>query len=180
MRQLLLAITVAVAGCSSERVTSDRAIPRTSSPTADVSALAPVHSVTGHGDLKPGPGFEFAVTAAVHQDANGRVWGRVVTSIYDLSVFGLSGSRGEVIQEPVCMRVVGNTAYIGTVIVKTYDENVDPVGARGVFWVQNGGKDGGDVAYGGPSSFWDPTNAICTSTPPQLPAVAVKGNFNVQ
>lgn len=180
MRQLLLAITVAVAGCSSERVTSNSAIPRTSSPTADVSALAPVHSVTGHGDLIPGPGFEFAVSVAAHQDATGRVWGRVVTNIIDLSVFGLSG-KGEVIQEPVCMRVVGNTAYIGTVIVKTYDENVEPLGAKGVFWVQDGGTDGGDVAYGGPASFWDPTNAICTSTPPQLPAVALdKGNFNVQ
>jgi hypothetical protein len=178
MRQLLLAIILA--GCSSERVTSNGAIPRTSSPMADASALAPVHSVTGHGDLKPGPGFEFAVSVAVHQDATGRVWGRVVTSIIDLSVFGLSGT-GEIIQEPVCMRVVGNTAYIGTVLVKTYDENVEKVGDRGVFWVQNGGKDGGDVAYGGPSSFWDPTNAICTSTPPQLPPVAVdKGNFNVQ
>src|SRR4029434_8877820 len=105
-RSLLLAITLA--GCSSERVTSNGASPRTSSPTADVSASAPVHSVTGHGDLKPGPGFEFAVSVAVHQDATGRLWGRVITNIIDLSVFGLSG-KGEVIQEPVCMRVVGNT-----------------------------------------------------------------------
>ena len=170
MRQLLLAITLA--GCSSDRVTSNGAIPRTSSPTADVSASAPVHSVTGHGDLKPGPGFEFAPTIAIHQDATGRVWGRVITNIIDLSTFGLSG-KGEVIQEPVCMRVVGNTAYIGTVVVKTYDENVYQVGERGVYWVQDGGKDGDDVAYGGPSWFWDPTNAICTSTPPQLPAVPV-------
>ena len=178
MRQLLLAM--ALAGCSADRVTSNRAIPQTSSPTADVSALAPVHSVTGQGDTKPGPGFEFATTVAVHQDATGRVWGRVITRIIDLSVYGLS-DKGEVIQEPVCMRVVGNTAYIGTVIVKSYDENVAPVGAKAVFWVQDGGNDGDDVAYGGPAAFWDPTNAICTSTPPQLPAVPVdKGNFNVQ
>ena len=50
-----------------------------------------------------------------------------------------------------------------------------------MFWVHDGGKDGNDVAYAGPAWFWDPSNAICTSTPPQLPAVAVdKGNFNVQ
>ena len=178
MRQLLLAI--ALAGCSADHVTSNRAIPQTSSPTADVSALAPVHSVTGQGDTKPSPGFEFATTVAVHQDATGRVWGRVITRIIDLSAYGLS-DKGEIIQEPVCMRVVGNTAYIGTVIVKSYDENNAPVGAKAVFWVQDGGKDGDDVAYGGPAGFWDPTDAICTSTPPQLPAVAVdKGNFSVQ
>ena len=176
MRQLLLAIVLA--GCNSERLTSNGAIARPSSAKADVSA-APVHSITGSGYSKPGPGLEFSTTLAIHQDATGRVWGRVVTSIIDLSVFGLSG-KGEIIQEPVCMRVVGNTAYIGTVLVKTYDENVEKVGDRGVFWVQTGGKDG-DVAYGGPAGFWDPTNAICTSTPPQLPPVVVdKGNFNVQ
>ena len=50
-----------------------------------------------------------------------------------------------------------------------------------MFWVQDGGKHGPDVAYGGPAFFWDPTNAICTSTPPQLPAVPVaSGNFLVR
>ena len=180
MRQLLLAITVAVAGCSSERVTSNGASPRTSSPEADVSASAPVHSVTGYGHTKPGPGFEFATAVAVHQDATGRVWGRIVTSIIDLSAFGVSG-KGELIQEPVCMRVVGNTAYISLVTVKTYDENLVKVGDKGVFWVQDGGKNGGDVAHGGPAAFLDPTDAICTSTPPQLPAVPVdNGNFTVR
>jgi hypothetical protein len=178
MRQLLLAITLA--GCSSDRVTSNGAIPRTSSPTADVSASAPVHSVTGRGDLKPGPGFEFAPTLAIHQDATGRVWGRAVSRIIDLSVFGVF-TQGELIMEPVCMRVVGNTAYIGAVVVKTYDENVFQVGEKQAAWVQDGGKDGNDVAYFGPAWFWDPTDAICTATPPQLPAVAVgNGNFNVR
>jgi hypothetical protein len=179
MRQLLLAI--ALAGCNSERLTtSNGAIARTSSAKADISAAAPVHSVTGSGYSKPGPGLEFSTTLAIHRDATGRVWGRVVTRIIDLSVFG-PFTPGELIQEPVCMRVVGNTAYISMVTVKTYDPNVSKVGDKGVFWVRDGGNDGGDVAYGGPAFFWDPTDAICTSTPPQLPAVAVdKGNFIVQ
>lgn len=74
--------------------------------------------------------------------------------------------RGELIQEPVCIRVVGNTAYISMITVKTYDDNFSRVGDKGVYWVQGGGKDGADVAYGGPAFFWDPTDAICTSTPP--------------
>lgn len=178
MRQLLLALTLA--GCNSERLTSNGAIARTSSPKAAVSAAAPVHSVTGTGYSKPGPGLEFSTTLAIHQDGTGKVWGRVITRIIDLSVFG-SFTAGELIQEPVCIRVVGNTAYISMVTVKSFDENVSKVGDKGVFWVRDGGKDGEDVAYGGPAFFWDPTDAICTSTPPQLPAVPVNnGNFTVQ
>lgn len=178
MRQLLLAVMLA--GCNSDRLTSNGAIARTSSAKADASAAAPVHSITGSGYSKPGPGFEFSTTLAIHQDATGRVWGRVITRIIDLSVFGPFTSGGELIQEPVCMRVVGNTAYISMITVKTYDENLSKVGDKGVFWVQDGGKGGVDVAYGGPAFFWDPTDAICTSTPPQLPAVPVdNGNFDV-
>ena len=178
MRHLLLAI--ALAGCSSERLTSSGTVALASSAEAAASAAAPVHSVTGTGHEKPGPGLEFATTLAIHQDATGRVWGRAVTHIIDLSAFGLSTS-GELIQEPMCMRVVGNTAYISVVTVKTYDPIVSNVGDKGVIWVQDGGEDGADVAYGGPASFWDPTDAICTSTPPQLPAVPVDhGNFTVR
>ena len=72
MRQLLLAIVVA--GCNSEQLTSSGAVARTSSPKADVSALAPVHSVTGSGHTVPGQGLEFATNLAIHQDATGRVW----------------------------------------------------------------------------------------------------------
>ena len=178
MRQLLLAITLA--GCGSERLTSAGAIARSSSPNADVTAQAPVHSVTGHGRQKPGEGFEFATTLAIHQDATGRVWGRVVTQIIDLSIFGVF-TKGEIIQEPLCMRVVGNTAYISMVTVKTYDENVDKVGNKGVVWVQDNGKGDADISYGGPAAFWDPNDAICTSTPPQLPALPLTdGNFTVK
>ena len=178
MRQLLLAITLS--GCGSERLTSTGALARPSSPYGDVAAQAPAHTITGYGRQKPGQGFEFATTLAIHQDATGRVWGKAITHIIDLSVFGLL-TKGELIQEPVCMRVVGNTAYISMVTVKSYDESVSKVGDKAVFWVQDGGKDGPDIGYGGPAAFWDPTNAICTSTPPQLPAVPVSdGNFNVQ
>jgi len=98
------------------------------------------------------------------------VWRRVITHIIDLSGFGVF-TKGEIIQEPLCMRVVGNTAYSSMVTVKTYDENVDKVGNKGVVWVEDNGKGDDDISYGGPAAFWDPTNAICTSTPPQLPAV---------
>jgi hypothetical protein len=178
MRQLLLAITLA--GCGSERLTSAGAIARSSSPNADATAQAPVHTVNGYGRQKPAQGFEAATTLALHQDATGRVWGRVITHIIDLSLYGIF-VKGELIQEPVCMRVVGNTAYISMVTVKSFDENFFKVGEMGVFWVRDGGKDGPDIGYGGPAAFWDPTNTICTSTPPQLPAVPVTdGNFNVQ
>ena len=178
MRQLLVAITLS--GCGSERLTSAGAIARSSSPNAAVSAQAPVHTVTGYGRQKPAQGIEFASTLAIHQDATGRVWGRVITHIIDLSMFGVF-TKGELIQEPVCMRVVGNTAYISTVTVKSFDENVSKVGGKGVFWVQDNGKGSADLAYGGPAEFWDPNDAICTSTPPQLPAVPVgDGNFSVQ
>ena len=70
------------------------------------------------------------------------------------------------------MRVVGTTAYISTVIKKTFDAQVGKVGDRAVLWVKEGGAKGVDVAYGGPAS-WDPTDAMCTSTPPRLPETPV-------
>lgn len=98
-----------------------------------------------------------------------------------LTSSGAIARTPSLIQEPICMRVVGGTAYISMVTVKTFDENVSKVGDKGVFWVRDGGKDGEDVGYGGPAFFWDPTNAICTSTPPQLPEVPVaNGNFIVR
>ena len=178
MRHILLAI--ALVGCRSERVTSNGPVAQRPSLTSSVESRAPVHSVTGYGHQKVRPGVEFATTLAVHQDASGRVWGSVVTHLIDLSAFGETAT-GELIQEPVCMRVVGDDAYISMVTVRATPATLGKPGDKGVFWVRDGGKAAGDVAYGGPAFFWDPSDAICTSTPPRLPAVPmVDGGFTVR
>ena len=154
-------------------------------------ALAPVlgmpstgattaHRVNGAVTVKPGPGFAFATILDVRQDSSGRVSGRVLTRILDLSSHGVA-TKGDIEQTAECMRVVGNTAYIGTRITKTFDEKVGKVGDRAVFWVQDAGAGGKDIAYGGPSFVWDQSNAICTSTPPRLTSVVVsEGDITVR
>jgi hypothetical protein len=175
MRYLLLTLAAATA-CAADPTTSPRVSP--SSPNSDRSA--PVHSVTGTGRINVAPGSAFSTTIAVQQDATGRVWGTVNTHIIDLSVFGLPG-RAEFQGDPECMRVVGNTAYIGFVITHTNDPRIGAVGDRGVVWVQDNGASGPDIHYGGPAFFFDPSHLICSDTPPALPALpVVEGKFTVR
>jgi hypothetical protein len=140
----------------------------------------PVHRVNGSVTVKPSPGFAFEVALDVQQDSSGQVSGWVTTRILDISSHGIA-AKGDIEQKAECMRVVGNTAYISTRITKTFDEKVGKVGDRAVFWVQDAGRGAVDVAYGGPAFVWDPANAICTSTPPRLPATAVSdGDISVR
>ena len=53
-------------------------------------------------------------------------------------------------EEPTCLRVVGNTAYVGAIVTKATDPAVFPVGSRHVFWVRDGGPNGADVGHFGP------------------------------
>ncbi|HEX7981160.1 MAG TPA: hypothetical protein VF461_21305 [Gemmatimonadaceae bacterium] len=175
MRYLLLALVAATA-CTADQATGTR--PSPSSPNFDKSA--PVHSVTGTGRVNVAPGFAWSTTVAVHQDATGRVSGVVNTHIIDLALYGSPG-RAEMRGEAQCMRVVGNTAYIGFVITNSNDPAIGAVGSGGVIWVQDNGTSGPDIHYGGPSFVWDPSNQICSATPPALPALpVVDGNFTVR
>ena len=125
-------------------------------------------------------GFKYTVEASVHSDADGNVSGQIHVRVLDLSAFGVAPYDVEGV--PTCMRVVGNTAYIGEVITKTTDPVNAPVGELGVFWVRDGGPNGADVGHEGPSWFYDPTGLICTDTPPAglTPDPITHGNFVVR
>lgn len=178
MRYLL--IPLVFAACSTQGVT-DTAASRVAAARPSLSAGSAVeHSLTGSGVQKIAPGFEYAMSGAIHSDASGRVWGTMLTRIIDLSAYGYAGTA-EIEQTPTCLRVVGNTAYAGLVVTKTSDPQLAPLGSLGVMWIRDGGPGAADVGHGGPAPLLDPTNAICTSTPPALPADAVtSGNFNVR
>jgi hypothetical protein len=173
MRHAILAL--ALIGCSADHTLS----PRTPTDAPSASSLrAPVHALTGSGTVQPAPGFAFGTNAAIQQDASGRVWGTVVVHIRDMSLYGLG--TGEFTAEPVCMRVVGNTAYVSMRTVRSAVPQVSAVGDLGVLWVRDNGN-AGDVSYGGPAAFFDPANLICSDTPPALPATVVtQGNFTVR
>ena len=177
MRYLL--IPLIAAACSTQDLVESRTAARPRDRSSN-SIRAVEHSVVGAGTQKIAPGFEYAVTIAVHSDAEGRVWGESTTRIIDLSAFGYPGS-GEVQLKPECMRVVGNTAYVKLIVTKTFDENLARVGDASIFWVRDGGPTGADVGHGGPAVFFDPSNMICTTTPPALPPDPVtSGNFVVR
>ena len=176
MRYLL--IPVVVAACGTQDLTSGRAADPAVSASRTSAGVE--HSVVGSGTQKIGPGFEYAVNIAVHSDANGRVWGESTTRIIDLSAYGYPGS-GVLQSEPECLRVVGNTAYVSLIVTKTFDPNFAKVGDRSVFWVRDGGAGAPDVGHGGPAAFLDPNHAICSTTPPPMPADPVtSGNFVVR
>jgi hypothetical protein len=177
MRQLLL-LPFVLAACSEHAVTDTSAMAPSASAARSSSAVVE-HSVTGSAIQRVAPGFEFSTTASVRSDASGALSGKVITRIIDLSAYGYPG-KAEIQQEATCMRVVGNTAYIGLRVTSSSDPVAFPVGTLGVFWVRDGGPHGADVGHGGPAAFFDPSNLICTSTPPALPANSMTGNFEVR
>ena len=179
MRRLLL-LPFVLAGCSAETMTDAR--PVAPPAIAVLSSGVVAHRVTGSGLQAIAPGFEYALEVSVHSDANGNVSGQIDTRILDLSLYGVSGTVN-FHQEPTCMRVVGNTAYIGAVVTKTSDPVNAPVGGVAVFWVQDGGPNGADVGHFGPNTFADPNGLICSDTPPTgtLPVDPIThGNFIVR
>ena len=179
MRRLLFLLPFALVACSTPTMTDAPAL--APSASAALSSSGGVeHSVTGSGLEDIAPGFKFTVEASVRSDASGTVSGQIHVRVLDLSLFGVAPY--EVTEEPTCMRVVGNTAYIGAVVTKTSDPVSAPLGEAAVFWLQDGGPNGVDVGHEGPSSFYDPTGQICTATPPVgLPPFAItQGNFVVR
>ena len=179
MRKLLL-LPFALVACSEP--TMPVAPPMAPSASAALSKTGVEHSVTGSGLQDILPGFKYALEVSVHSDASGNVSGQIHVRVLDLTLFGLPAGTSELWEEPTCMRVVGNTAYIGAIVTKSTDPAVFPIGQPGIFWVQDGGPNGADVGHAGPSWGFDPTGLICTATPPAgLPPDAItQGNFVVR
>jgi len=179
MRPILLLLPFALVACTTPTMTDAPAMAPSASAALSSSGGA-VHSVTGSGLEDIAPGFKFTVEASVRSDASGNVSGQIHVRVLDLSFYGIAPY--EVTEEPTCMRVVGNTAYIGAVVTKTSDPVNAPVGGVAVFWLQDGGPNGADVGHEGPSWAFDQDGKICTDTPPSgLPAVPItQGNFVVR
>ena len=178
-RQLLLLLPLALVACSAPTMTD--APTMAPSVSAAPSKAGAEHSVTGSGLEDIAPGFTFTVESSVRSDASGNVSGQIHVRVLDLSLFGVAPY--EVTEAPTCLRVVGNTAYIGAVVTKTSDPLVAPIGGLAVFWVRDNGAGGTDVGHEGPASFYDPFGLICSDTPPTdlLPTYPITpGNFVVR
>jgi len=179
--QLLLLLPLALAACSAQTMTDAPAM--APSASAALSKVGVAHSVTGSGLQDIMPGFKYTVEVSVHSDANGNVSGQIHARVLDLTAFGLPAGTSELVEEPTCLRVVGNTAYVGAIVTKATDPAVFPVGSRHVFWVRDGGPNGADVGHFGPDTFADPNGLICSDTPPTatLPVDPIThGNFVVR
>ena len=178
-RLLLLPLTLALGACSAETMTDAPAM--APSASAALSKGGFVHSVTGSGVFDIAPGDKASLEVSIQQDASGQVSGQIHARAIDLSLFGLFPSQ--LWYDPTCMRVVGNTAYIGLIVTKSTDPATFPVGQLHVFWLRDGGPGGADVGHFGPSWAYDPAGLICSDTPPTdlLPAdLLTQGNFVVR
>ena len=179
MRRPLLLLPFALAACNTPTMTDAPAM--APSASAALSKVGVEHSVTGSGLQAIAPGFAYTIESSVRSDASGGVSGQIHVRVLDLSLFGIAPY--EVVEEPTCMRVVGNTAYIGARVTRTTDPVVAPIGALAVFWVRDNGPAGADVGHEGPASFFDPSGLICSATPPTdlLPTEPITpGNFVVR
>ena len=181
MRRLFL-LPFALAACSTPTMT-DSPVMAPSASAALSSSDRVEHSVTGSALQDIAPGFVYTIESSVRSDANGNVSGQIHVRVTDLSLFGLPAGTSELVEEPTCLRVDGNTAYVGAIVTKATDPAVFPVGSRHVFWVRDGGPNGPDVGHFGPDTFADPNGLICSDTPPTatLPVDPItNGNFVVR
>ena len=181
MRRPLLLLPFALAACNTPTMTDAPAM--APSASAALSKVGVEHSVTGSGLQAIAPGFAYTIESSVRSDASGGVSGQIHVRVLDLSLFGLPAGTSELWEEPTCMRVVGNTAYIGTIVTKSTDPATFPIGDPGIFWVRDNGPAGADVGHEGPASFFDPSGLICSATPPTdlLPTEPITpGNFVVR
>jgi len=178
MRRLLL-LPFALTACSAQTMTDAPAMAPPASAALSSGGGA-VHSVTGSGLQAIAPGFVYTIEASVRSDASGQVSGQIHVRVLDLSLFGVAPY--EVQEEPTCLRVVGNTAYIGARVTRTTDPVNAAVGELAVFWVRDGGPNGADVGHEGPAWFYDPNGLICSDTPPAglTPDAITQGNFVVR
>src|SRR5262245_59078137 len=158
----LLALPFALAACDAPTITNAPAMDATKASLSSSGGVE--HSVTGSGLQAIAPGFSYTIEASVHSAANGQVSGQIHVRVLDLSLFGIAPY--EVQEEPTCLRVVGNTAYLGARVIKSTDPVNAPVGELAVFWVRDLGSSGADVGHEGPAWFYDPTGLICSDTPP--------------
>lgn len=136
-----LALMAGIAACESPAAPATAA-PR--SPLLERSASAPVHQVSGGGELDVG-----ALSSGADQetygfsamlDADGVARGQMAINFSDTPPFHL---------QVTCLSVSGHDAWIGGVVTQTHDANAIPVGLQ--MWVRV--RDNGDGANGTPDQM---------------------------
>jgi hypothetical protein len=137
-------------------------------------AGAPVHQVTGNGSVSEGD-LTFKTNVAVFSDAEGAVWGEIVTQI-DVRAFDL-GHIGFQAQAD-CLHVVGDTAWATGVIYHSTSEFF-PVGTKVFVIVKDLGETGEDIMHAEGEEFFPP-GATCEDEFELFDTVVTQGNFNVR
>jgi hypothetical protein len=139
-----------------------------------VFAGAPVHRVTGNGVVSEGD-LTFKTNVVVFSDAEGAVWGEIVTQI-DVRAFEL-GHIGFQAQAH-CLHVEGNNAWIGGVIYHSTSEFF-PVGTKVFVIVRDLGGNGEDIMHAEGEEFFPP-GTTCEDEFEIFDTVVAHGNFTVR
>src|SRR5438128_3206139 len=143
---------------------------------SNVRAASALHAVTGSGlveeDSPLGPIF-FRTTVAAHEDADGGVSGAVVLEA-DLSVLNLGSLK--VSSHVDCIHVVGDTAWVASIVSHTSNSDLVPVGTKMITRVRDLGGESEDVMH---SDFFPP-EVSCTDQPELPDSVVLNGNFHVR
>ena len=135
-------------------------------------AGAPVHSVTGSGFVDEF-GVPFRTTVTAFEDEAGQVWGEVVLNA-DLTLFDLGILK--VSAKVNCLHVVGNSAWIGSVVTHSNNEGLVPVGSTLITMVRDLGGNGEDIKHTELGEEFPP----CPDEPELPETVVQSGNFHVR
>lgn len=130
------------------------------------------HSVTGSGHVVEGS-FESWQSVAVHQADDGSLKGVVQMQI-DFHDFGLG--QVAVHSSPTCLTVEGETAWIGSIVTHSTNEDVIAVGSQIITLVRDLGGNGEDVLHGEVV----PTTTTCRDKPSFFETVVESGNLHVR
>lgn len=135
-------------------------------------AGSPIHSVTGSGVVSE-EGVTFRTTVAAFKDDNGQARGWVVVNL-DLTAFGLGKITFH--SRVVCLRVNGNSAWVGAVVTHSTNEEIIPVGAHSITLVRDLGENGQDIMH---AELFDP-GVSCSDEPPLPETIVISGNYSVR
>lgn len=169
---LALILPALLAACDSP---ADRAMRPPTNPLLERSDNAPVHQVTGGGELDVAalfPGAEketYGFSAMV--DGAGNARGQMAINFSDQPPFHL---------EVTCLSVKDHDAWIGGVVTQTHDENAIPVGLE--MWVRV--RDNGNGGSGTPDQMgffrFAPASFCLLQRPSPLAFNWLHGNISVK
>ena len=131
------------------------------------------HQVYGTGTSEE-DGIVFTTTLFANQSASGETTGSVVVKL-DLRAAGVPDVV-TFVMDVTCVTIDRKSAWVGSIVTLTSNEEIVPVGATAVTFIRDIGGPNKDIMHG---EIFDPATP-CTDRPTLPQTVITDGNYRVR